>query len=169
MTRSSMATSLQCGQNVFMVCGLQVESVTFLRHVNGRCLVSWGNGGTSVNQSRLFLTEDEARQHLPAQLNQASPSAADHRSNSDHRDHTDFIWGMEEPYEPEHDPYESERYESDGDLYKPEYYSNSDTQPRAQSWRYGRIDEPGDGWARNATGMRTSRNGKYVTQRKNST
>ena len=54
------------GQAVYIVCGIRIEKAAFLRFMNGRCLVTSGSGGITVSRSRVFLTEDEARDHLPA-------------------------------------------------------------------------------------------------------
>ena len=52
------------GQTVYLVCGIRLEKALFLRYLNSRCLVTSGSGGISVSRSRVFLTEDEAVEHL---------------------------------------------------------------------------------------------------------
>lgn len=52
------------GQTVYLTCGIRVEKARFIRFMGGRCLVSSGEGGITVNKSRVFLTEEEANQHL---------------------------------------------------------------------------------------------------------
>lgn len=126
---------LRPGQPVYITCGAVVEQATFLHYKNGRCTVTHGEGGISISRSRVFLTEHEANEHLPAALiarmMQLQDSRQQQLSEQEIHDHGNFIWGMEEPYEPEVDF---------------GYAPVSDH--RDQAWRYNPIDVPGDGWAR---------------------
>jgi hypothetical protein len=88
--------------------------------MGGRCLIACGSGGITVSRNRLFLTEEEAKKHLPATSVKRIRELAQQRSQGTP------IRDMDDPYEPEYLPEPKER---------------------CQSWRYNSIDTPGDGWA----------------------
>ena len=147
--------ALRSGQPVFITCGPVVERATFLRYKYGRCTVALGKGGITINRSRVFTTERDAMEQIPAaSIARMKQLQNEHKQQLSEREslvHSNFIWGMEEPYEPE------------GDF---GYSPVSDH--RDQAWRYNPIDVPGDGWARNdsgrarnAIGSRTARNGEW--------
>ena len=111
---------IRSGQTVYLTCGAWVEPVTFIRNMGGRCLIACGSGGITVSRSRLFITEEEAKEHLPA------TSVKRIRELAQQSDQCAPIRDMDEPCEPEYIPEPKER---------------------CQSWRYNSIDTPGDGWA----------------------
>ena len=111
---------IRSGQTVYLTCGAWVEPVTFIRNLGGRCLIACGSGGITVSRNRLFLTEEEAKKHLPA------TSVKRIRELAQQRRQGSSIQDMHESCEAE---YVSEKKE------------------RCQSWRYNSIDTPGDGWA----------------------
>ena len=56
----------QCGQPLYLISGLRVKKVVFLRDNGDRCLVSTDSGGAiRVSRKRLFTSSDEAEEHLP--------------------------------------------------------------------------------------------------------
>ena len=56
----------QCGQPLYLISGLRIEKVSFLRDNGDRCLVSTDSGGAiRVSRKRLFTSNDEAEEHLP--------------------------------------------------------------------------------------------------------
>ena len=115
------APSMRAGQTVYLACGTWVEPVTYLRNMNGRCLVACGSGGITVSRSRLFLTEDEAKSHLPSA---SIKRIREIREADSFREESDLRWQLDVPMEPEYAP-----------------------ETHCQSWRYSPIDAPGDGWA----------------------
>ena len=133
--------ALRSGQPVYITCGTVVERATFLHYRYGRCTVALGEGGITINRSRVFLTEHEAWEHIPAASMARMKhlqAACEQLSEHEIHDHSNFIRGMEEPYEHEMDS---------------GYSPVSDH--RDQAWRYNSIDTPGDGWGR------ASRNGRW--------
>lgn len=140
--------ALYSGQPVFITCGPVVERATFLHYKYGRCTVALGEGGININRSRVFTTERDAMEQIPvasiARMKQLQNESKQQLSERQNLAHSNFIWGMEEPYEPE------------GEFgYTPAFIH------RNQAWRYNPVDAPGDGWARNVTGSRTSHNGRW--------
>lgn len=115
----SATPSMQAGQAVYLACGAWVEPVTYLRDMGGRCLVACGNGGITVSRNRLFLTEEEAKSHLPSAFVKRMQE-----EDLEMREESDLLWQLDIPIEPEYVP-----------------------ETRCQSWRYNPIDAPGDGWA----------------------
>ena len=111
---------IRSGQTVYLTCGAWVESVTFIRNMGGRCLIACGSGGITVSRNRLFLTEEEAKKHLPA------TSVKRIRELAQQRRQGSSIQDMLESCEAEY---------------------VSEPKERCQSWRYNSIDTPGDGWA----------------------
>ena len=111
---------IRSGQTVYLTCGAWVEPVTFIRNMGGRCLIACGSGGITVSRNRLFLTEEEAKKHLPA------TSVKRIRELAQQREQSTPIHDMDESYGLEYNPEPGER---------------------CQSWRYSSIEAPGDGWA----------------------
>ena len=111
---------IRSGQTVYLTCGAWVEPVTFIRNMGGRCLIACGSGGITVSRNRLFLTEEEAKKHLPA------TSVKRIRELAQQRSQCTPIRDMDDSCEP---GYATEPNE------------------RCQSWRYSSIEAPGDGWA----------------------
>ena len=117
---AASAPPIRSGQTVYLTCGVRVEPVTFLRNMGGRCLIACGSGGITVSRSRLFITEEEAKEHLPA------TSVKRIRELAQQSELCAPIQDVDEPCEPEYIP---------------------EPRERCQSWRYNSIDTPGDGWA----------------------
>ena len=115
------APSMQAGQTVYLACGAWVEPVTYLRNMNGRCLVACGKGGITVSRSRLFFTEEEAKSHL---LSSSVKRIREIQETESLREESDLRWQLDVPMEPEYVP-----------------------ETHCQSWRYNPMDAPGDGWA----------------------
>jgi len=121
----SVAPSMRAGQAVYLACGAWVEPVTYLRDMGGRCLVACGNGGITVSRNRLFLTEEEAKSHLPsASVKRMREEEHQIQAEESQHEESDLLWQLDVPIEPEYVP-----------------------ETRCQSWRYNPIDAPGDGWA----------------------
>jgi len=114
------APPIRSGQTVYLTCGVRVEPVTFMRNMGGRCLIACGSGGITVSRGRLFLTEEEAKKHLPATSVKRIRELAQQSEQCTH------IHDMDESCEPGYAP---------------------ELGDRCQSWRYSSIEAPGDGWA----------------------
>jgi len=107
------------GQPVYITCGLRIEPAKFVRHICGRCLVTMGTGGITVNRNRVFASEDEARKSLPADCMK--------------RIREDAM-----PHEPAYAPHD----------YDPNARKRTQHNAGAQYWQSVPVYEPGDGWAR---------------------
>ena len=122
------APTMRAGQTVYLACGARVEPVTYLRNMNGRCLVACGNGGITVSRNRLFLTEDEAKSHLPSasvkRIREMREEELKRQEEESFREESDLRWQLDVPMEPEYAP-----------------------ETHCQSWRYSPMEAPGDGWA----------------------
>ena len=95
------------GQSVYITCGLRVEPATFVRHIGRRCLVTMGTGGITVNQNRVFASEDEAKKNLPAdsmkRINEPAYSPDDFDPNNHLRSQRNIgaqYWQSVPVYEP---------------------------------------------------------------------